>query len=53
MCLYAGDVIIGDWIAGKVTGIQLGCWGPEKCCYCSQCGQLKEGTRCQLVVIVN
>jgi hypothetical protein len=54
MCVYMqGDSIIGDWIAEEVTGMQLGCWGPENGCYCSQCGQLKEGASCQLVAIVN
>jgi len=44
-----------DWqlVCWKVTGKQAGCWSPEKGCYCSQFGELREGTRCQLVVIVN
>ena len=41
MC--AGDSMIGGWLAGNVTGKQLGCYSPEKGCYCSQFGELSEG----------
>jgi len=51
--MYAGDSMTGDWITGKVTGKQLGCWSPENGCYCSQFGEMREVARCQLVVIVN
>ena len=53
VCLYAGGSMTGSWIAGKVTGKQSGCWGHEKGCYCSQFGEVREGTGCHLVVIVN
>ena len=52
VCMYAGDSKTGDWLAGKVTRNQLGCWSSEKGCYCSQFGELREGARCQFVVTV-
>ena len=52
-CMYAEDSMTGDWITGKVTGKQLGCCSPEKGCYCSQFGEMREVARCHLVVIVN
>lgn len=55
VCVFAGDSMIGNWTAGKVTGKQSGCWSPEKGCYCSQFGELRgdkmlAGGHCELAI---